>query len=732
MSDLASNAPAPAGAEKPAAKPKTPMTPDQATAEKSAAKPKTPMTPAQAMGRAVALMNEGKLQQAERVCRQIIEARPGIAEPHNILGVILHRQGDAKAAIKSIQKAIKLNGAVANFRANVGEMLRQEGDIDKAITALRRATRLDPNSAQAFNNLGIAYFDKAKYEDAVEMYRKAIELDASYAEPHNNLGNALRALGKTKDAVECYEEALKLRPDYAEAHNNIATLLGESGRLEESEKALRRLIELRPDKLDAYRHLANILVHQNKTADAINLLNEAVKRDRTNIPNLTALVRGHIKHGTYHVAERVAKTALELEPDNPEVLCVYGQACHDVDRHHEAIEYFEKALEKRPEYGEARNMLAVALKAVGNFERAEAELNTLIERQPGMVGAYSSMADMIKFTADHPHFLAMRKLIDDAGDAKDERFMFLHYALGKAYDDIGDQENAFKHFSIGAEIKRARLDYDESKSEEFFEGIMKIFDADFFKDGTVKGHPSNLPIFIVGMPRSGSTLVEQILSSHPEVYGAGEIKVLSRAIHEARRVFPDLPNFPELGTQMDSAHYELVANHYLNAIVPLSEEASHITDKLLTNYYFLGTIYKSFPNAKVIHVMRNPVDTCLSCYSKLFKDDMSYTYDLRELGRYYKRYQALMAHWREVLPEGFMLEINYEEVVASLEDKAKEIVAFCGLEWNDQCLKFHESDRPVKTASVTQVRKPLYSSSVERWRRYEKQLEPLVEELGLA
>ena len=695
-------------------------------------RPKTPMTPTQALARATELMNAGRLKQGERVCRQIIEARPDLAEAQNILGVIQYRQGLVEEAIKSIKQAIKSNGAVANFHANLGEMLRQQGEIDKAITSLRRATRLNPNSAQAFNNLGIAYFDKTKFEDAAAMYRKAIEIDPSYSEPHNNLGNALRALGKTQEAVEMYDKALALRPDYAEAHNNVATLLGGTGRLAEAETSLRRSIELRPDNLAAYRHLANVLVQQSKTDQAIGVLNAALKKDPRSLANLVALARAHLKQGTITAAERIAKAALKLESDNTEALCVYGQTCQELDRPHEAVEYYEKALALRPEYGECRNLLAIALKSMGNFNRAQDELSALIDQQPGMVAAYSSMSDLVTFTADHPYFLAMQKLIDEAGDAQDERFMFLHYSIAKAYDDFGDVDSAFRHFSAGAAIKRARLNYDESRSQAFFDGIKKTFDARFIADRSIKGHSSSLPIFIVGMPRSGSTLVEQILASHREVHGAGEIKVVSQAMHELRHVFPNMAPFPEIGTQMEALHYEYFANHYLNATTRLSEDASHITDKLLTNFYFLGVIYKAFPNAKVIHTMRNPVDTCLSCYTKLFKDDMAYSYDLRELGRYYKRYQALMAHWREVLPESFLLEVNYEEVVGEIEDKARQIVAFCGLDWDEQCLKFHESDRQVKTASVAQVRQPLYSTSVERWRRYEEQLQPLVEELGLS
>ena len=687
------------------------------------------MTPADAIGRAISLMNQGNLDEAEHVCRQIIQARPKWADAHNVFGAIKFRQGDTDEAIKSVRQAIKLAGSHATFHANLGEMLRQQSEIDKAISALRRATHLDPRSPQGFNNLGIAYFDKAKFEDAAEMYRKAIALDPSYAEPYNNLGNALAAMGKMEEASQSFAKAVELRPDYAEAHANAATVLGGAGRFEEAEASLRRAIELRPDDVKSCRQLANLLLLQNNTAEAINLLNQAARTDRRNLQTILTLVRAHLKNGTYELAERVAQEAMRLDPENYEAQFLYGQVCHELDRFKEAIEYYEKALEKRPEYYDCRHYLAVSLKSVGDFDRAESELRSLIEKQPGMVTAYATIADMVEFTEDHPYFVAMKKMLDDVGDSEGDNVMFLHYALAKAYDDIGDYDSAFDHYNAGAALKRAKLDYDDEKSKEFFEGIETTYDAAFFSRMGIEGHPSSLPIFIVGMARSGSTLVEQILASHPEVHGAGEIKSISHSLRKLRRVYPDLPAFPEVGAHMDQVHYEYFAKEYLDAVAILSDDASYVTDKLLSNFYVLGLINKAFPNAKVIHTVRNPVDMCLSIYTKLFKDEMPFSYDLGELARYYNRYRTLMEHWKCVLPGGYMLDVRYEDMVGDLESKAKEIVAFCGLEWDERCLQFHQLDRPVKTASVTQVRKPLYSTSVERWRRYEKHLKPLLEEL---
>jgi hypothetical protein len=309
--------------------------------------------------------------------------------------------------------------------------------------------------------------------------------------------------------------------------------------------------------------------------------------------------------------------------------------------------------------------------------------------------------------------------------------MGVHFALGKAYDDIGDHQKAFDHYSTGARLKRATLDYNEKDVFQFFDDIKTTFSADYIKNPPYKGLPSILPIFIIGMPRSGSTLAEQIISSHPEVYGAGEIKTLSQVLGQLRQKFPNLPKFPQMAVAMKPGHYSAVAEGYLGIVSNMSETASRVTDKLLTNYYFAGLIHTLFPNAKIIHTMRNPVDTCLSAYTKLFKDDMPHSYDLGEIGRYYRKYEEVMDHWRAVLPEGVMMDIQYEELVADVENKARGLIEFCGLEWNDACLAFHESSRPVKTASVSQVRKPLYNTSVERWRRYGERLTPLIDALEM-
>ena len=683
-----------------------------------------------AIANAARLVNAGRIEQAEKVSRQLIKLRPNLPDAHNILAVVLHRQGKLDDAVASLKKAIQLNGTVPNFYSNLGEMERQRGNLDAAETALRKAITIDPNSAQAYNNLGIVHYDKREFAKAVESYTKANSLDKKYAEAHNNLGNALRALGKGAEALKEYEFAIEARENYPEAYNNLGTVLRDMQKLEEAELSYRRAVMLRPDYVEALNNMATLLISQKRYDEALRTLAETHKAHPEDMPTLLNITRAQLMRGNSQVADRAAKMALKLDPENVEALCLYGQASHELDRYDDAIEAFEKALKIQPNNIEALNFYGIALKSVGRLDDARATFAKALEVQPRAMGTYSNLVDLEKFTEDNPLFKAMVGIIGRAKNPEDEAFTALHFALGKAYDDIGDYEKALHHFAIGARLKRATLTYNEAEVFSFFDDIERIFTKEYFEKRPFEGNPSTLPIFIIGMPRSGSTLTEQIISSHPDVFGAGEIKTLSMCLGQLRQKFPLLPKFPAMATSMKSSQYASVAEAYLGFLRQVSEgKFLRVTDKLLTNYYFAGLIHVLFPKAKIIHTMRNPIDTCLSSFTKLYKDDMPHSYDLRDLGRYYRKYQEIMQHWRDVLPKGVMLDVQYEEVVGDGEKKAREIIEFLDLPWNEKCLDFHRSERAVKTASVAQVRRPLYGTSVERWRRYGDGLKPLIDAL---
>jgi tetratricopeptide (TPR) repeat protein len=704
---------------------------DQADAWAAAGSNRAPISVAAALEQAHKLYVAGKLGKAAQLCSQIVSQRPRMAAAHNLLAAILHAQGNGAAAVKSMHRAINLDGENSQFYSNLGEMERQRAKLPQALLALRQAVRLDPSSTEALNNLGIVHYDRREFDEAAKCYRQAIAINSAYAEAHNNLGNALRALGKNDEALDHYQRALLVRENYPEAYNNMASILRDTDQIAEAEFAYRKAITLNPHYFEAYGNLATLLVEHERADEALRVLADALKIAPKHAPTLIHVARTQLHLGNHVQAEQACRLALEEDPDSAEAHSMLGEVLHETDRFPEALQSFEIALTLQPAAPECRNFYGICLKSVGRLDEAREQLLKSLELNPRAYGIYANLADLEKFTPESPHLKAMEAIMQNASDPMSERYMALHFGMGKAYEDIGEYAKAFEHFETGATLKRAKLKYDETDSLGFFDAIRDVFNESFFARRPFEGLASELPVFIIGMPRSGSTLVEQILSSHPQTHGAGEIKEFSRRLNGLRSRFPALPTFPQIVGKMNQAHYKIVAEGYLSTLKEIAPpSATRVTDKLLTNYYFAGLLHVMFPKARFIHTKRNPVDTCWSAYTKLFKDDMPHSYDFGELGRYYKKYEELMAHWEKVLPPGTIKTIVYEDVVDNVEGCARELLEFLGLPWDPACLSFHESDRPVKTASVTQVRKPVYRTSVAKWRRYGERMQPLVDALG--
>ena len=686
--------------------------------------------PARAIEMAGKLYSDGNFAQAERVCRQIIEHRPGFADAHNILGVVLNAQGHSKEAVASIKRAIKLVPNAASYHSNLGEILRQREQIALAALALKDAIRLEPGNAQAHNNLGIIHYDREEYADAVESYHRAISINPSMAEAHNNLGNALRKSGDPDGAMAAYQDALTYRENYAEAYNNLGTLLKEDARFEEAEHALRKAIAQSPKYIEAHNNLALLHFSRDQELDALRILGDALKINERNPTTLLLTARIQLKRGTYEAAEQATRMVLQDDPKNSEALAVLGQILHETDRYEEAIAVLELALKQEPNNGEARNFYGVALKSVGRLDEARVQILASIAANDSLYGAYANLNDLVDFSKEDELFEKMKTILENAPNLEADMLLPLHFAYAKALDDRGEHAQALHHYITGGRMKRAQLNYSEVETVEFFNSIKQAFPAEIFIQRPFAGNPDDRPVFIVGMPRSGSTLVEQILASHPDVSGAGEVKYLSMALGQLRDRFPSLPKYPMMVENITGPQFNIIADNYIGRINAGSDGARRITDKLLTNYYFVGLIAILFPNAKIINTRRDPIDTCLSAFTKLFKDDMPHSYQLGELGRYYSEYAKLMAHWEKVLPAGVMTTVDYEKVVADTETEARRLIEFLGLDWAPACLEFHKSARPVKTASVAQVRRPIYNSSVKRAKKYGEGLRELIEAVG--
>ena len=706
-----------------------------ATVDEAVAKAQTgtvSVTPEKAVQMAVKLYGEGKNAQAARVCRQILQARPGNADAHNLLGVLLQAEGKGEEAIAELRRAVELAPKAPNLHANLGEVLRQNRRLDQAAAALEKAIALDKDNPQALNNLGIIHYERGEFAKAAELYRQALKGRPNMAEALNNLGNALRMTADTEGASSAYEEALTYRENYPEAYNNLGTLLQQQGRTDEAEHAFRKAMSQNTRYIEAYNNLAALYAAQKREADALRVLGDALKVAPKNVQTLTITARIQLKRSNIEAAEQAARLALKEDADCVEALTILGQVLHETDRYDEAITVLEHALQVDPDNAEARNFYGVALKSVGRLDEAREHILSALKKNRDVWAAYANLNDLVDFSTAEGELLFkhMDAIVESATDMNTDAFIPLHFAYAKALEDRGEHERALSHYVTGGKLKRAQLHYDEAETFGFFDAIREAFPKELFENCKYEGLDDPRPVFIVGMPRSGSTLVEQILSSHPDVHGAGEVKHLSRSLGQLRDRFPSLPKFPAMMEKITQAQLDITARKYLDALTAAAGDAKRITDKLLTNYFFVGFIHLLFPKAKFVHTERDPVDTCLSGFTKLFKDDMPHSYDLAELGRYYSKYRELMAHWHDVLPDGVLTTVRYEDVVADTEKEARALVAFLDLPWNGVCLDFHKSDRPVKTASVAQVRKPIYRTAVKRWKRYGPGLQPLIDALA--
>jgi hypothetical protein len=351
--------------------------------------------------------------------------------------------------------------------------------------------------------------------------------------------------------------------------------------------------------------------------------------------------------------------------------------------------------------------------------------NQALEKNPRNIGAWVGLTDIVKFQAGDANISKMESLLDSEFGLYAKDAMCIHFALGKAYLDTGDSSKAFHHLNLANQMKRSTLNFDPQKFAERIKEFTEIFTAEFIKQhqSQLNSPLSHAPIFVLGMPRSGTTLLEQILSSHPMIRGAGELNFIGMLTEE-------IEDYPVTPPSFSSIEAEALGQIYLDKIAPLLKGREYLVDKMPGNFLHAGLIHMILPHAKIIHSRRNPVDTCLSLYTKHFGGSHPYCYNMTDLGNYYQSYLALMAHWREVLPASHFLEVDYENVVDDIEMQTRRVLDYLDLPWDPVCLDFYKTERTVKTASVNQVRKPIYSSSSGRWKKHADQLQPLINALG--
>jgi tetratricopeptide (TPR) repeat protein len=578
----------------------------------------------------------------------------------------------------------------------------REGDLGAAERHYRAILAVDRRHYGALAHLGVIRLQQGGVEEALGLFGEARDGNPAAAEAHANLANALLAARRYEEAAAGYETALAIDPDHAEAHYGLGTALRELKRHEEAIAAYRRALTIDPDYAEAAYGLAAALQKLDRHAEALAFY----------------------------------QAALAVDPDYFEAHYGLATALQTLERHEEAIRHYDRALAIAPDAVPAHNNRGAALLEMGRLDEARRAFERAVTLDPKLPASYLRLLEVRKVSAVDRHFLALKALARDADRLAARDRIDLHFALGRACSQVAEPAQSFRHYLAGNALKRREIAYDEAEAMRMFGRIRATFTAELLREKAGQGDPSPLPVFIVGMPRSGSTLVEQILASHPLVCAAGERLEFRDALNGFAAQNAHLPLFERFRTAGGEELRRLGTDYLdrLKAAIAFPEAAPwrRITDKMPSNFRVLGLIHLALPNARVIHTRRDPVDTCLSCFSTLFAADQPYAYDLGELGRYYRAYAGLMAHWRRVLPQGLVLDVHYEELVADFEPQARRILAHCGLEWDDRCLAFNKTQRPIRTASMTQVRQPIYKTSIGRPRPDPELLQPLLDGLGPA
>lgn len=688
------------------------------------------MSAEQALQLAAQLNAAGRLQEAEALLRRVLQAQPANAEALHLLGVLAWSVGQRPQALQLIGQAVAINGSVALFHSNLAEMNRQLGQVDAAVRHGTQAVALAPSMPSAHANLGIAYFDAHNLERAERCHRQALALEPNLSVSHNNLGSIARACKDLDTAAACYRQALAVQPDYLDALSNLAAVLLEQEQPDTAEAYVLRALDINPHYAEALCNLGLIRLKQERIAEADGLLVRSLQIRPGYPETMLGLAAVYRDQDRMEDAIALLNQCVQLHPDRAAAWCQYGALSMERGNAEEARAAYERALTIDASSSMALTGLGNLCLEQGKMEDAQRLLEQAIAIAPDDLGARFHLVQARKVSAGEANLQALEALLPRAASFSSEKAISLHYALGKAYDDLKDWDRAFPHFLEGARLKRAKLQYSARDDAARVQRLISLTSREFLDSLRGGGDPSQTPVFVLGMPRSGTTLTEQIIASHPQVHGAGELSDLIHMLHGHPSVARNSIPFPENLTSLNTVSAGAMGAEYVRRLQARAPDAPRITDKMPANYLALGLIPALLPNARIIHVMRNPVDTCLSCFTRLFNRHQDATYDLYELGQHYANYARLMQHWREVLPASTFLDVQYESIVADMEGQARRLIDWVGLPWDDVCLDFHNNTRSVRTASVTQVRQPIYTSSIERWRNYEKFLGPLLEGLG--
>jgi tetratricopeptide (TPR) repeat protein len=714
---------------------------------------------------AVALHRAGRLEKAESRYRAILATNPDHPDCLNLLGALAHQRGDHLRAIELISRAIAIQSDRPGYFCNLAAAHLALGRHDKAVAAANRALSLQSHP-DAYLNLGLAQLAAQKWQEAESAFR---ELDRQW--PHDprgpeSLGDCYARQGRITDAIAAYQEALHRNPDGGPVRLVLGTMLLNHDDPAAAEFHLRRAVSLLPRSVAALVNLGSCLTRLGRDTEAVQVYQKALCLEPENFNIWVCIGQALLRCGRLTEAEQRFDFVLAKDPVNVDALTgladvrceqqrpqdaipLYervlraspkfdafrglADACSDSGDAERAKEILREAVERFPSEPEAHTRYAQALSSSGQFDAAIAECRAVLQSQPGNIEALTELAQLLGARLPaHEQDVAEAALTQQASP---DALSGLHLALAHVQDGRGNFASASEHLRQGNAMAKSYLEshgrtYLPAAAHQLVDRLIAAFGTDVFARSAGVGLETDQPVFVVGMPRSGTSLVEQILASHPSVFGAGECRFAQLSLQRLPAELGIADDPLDCIAQLSKPAVQACAGWYLDQIRRLDKKGSlRIIDKMPHNFRLLGWLQILFPRAKFIHCRRDLRDVALSCWMTKFRN-LSWACDIQFIAVEIKEYLRIMEHWRQTLPQPIM-DIDYERLVADQEGESRKMIDWLGLGWDPACLSFHTSKRPVRTASLSQVRQPIYSRSIGRWRHYVETLRPLIEELHL-
>jgi len=634
------------------------------------------------------------------------------------------KSGDAQEAELICRRAFPKHRKDPNINCLLGEICLKMRRPQEAQSWYGNALKQHKNFPRALEGMGLSLLADNRPADAVDFLRKASAAAPNRSITQSALGRALAEAGHRDESEQAMREALKLNPAMAELGKAESAQL--EGDLDAAEKILRSMLSKDPDNIKALRMLANIGVEANRLRPARKMLERALQLN----PNFTLawndLGNLFLKQDRYGKALEMIDKAISIDPKFTHSYVMRGNILTKAQRHEESLQAYQQALDINEHSVGALAGMGHVLKTIGRTDESIEAYRKCIKRHPANGEAYWSLANLKTFEFDPEEVKVMQAMVERDHIPDEPRINF-YLSLGKQFENQKDYQQAFENYRLGNELRRSHEVYDPVQTQVVHDRIIEVFSSEFLQEHEACGDPDASPILIVGLPRSGSTLIEQILASHSMVEGTMELPDLGRLISGlSKRDKKGRIEYPEAILELDEEAIRALGRSYIESTARYRSGKAYFIDKMPNNFPSIGLLHLILPNAKVINARRHPLDSCMGSYKQLFFKGQSWSYDQFEIGQYYLQYQRIMDHWHEVLP-GKVLDVHYEDMVLDQETQTRRLLDHLGLPWEDQVMRFYETERAVNTASSEQVRQPIYTKALNHWRNYESQLEELIE-----